>query len=230
MAPPANPNYKITIGDMENGTVTANPTTAKAGATVTLTPVPDEGYALSTLTVTDRDGEERKLTEKSENKYTFTMPDTSVTVEATFVEEGAVTLPFTDVKESDWYYEAVCYTYEHHMMTGTSDTQFAPAANLTRGMIAQVLYNLEEKPAAAGTSFVDVPSRRLVCQGGQLGGLRRHRGRLRQRQVRPRGPGHPGADGTHSLSLCPEQRPGLYRGLGISFELFRRQPDQRICL
>ena len=39
--PPANPNYKITIGDMENGTVTANPTAAKAGATVTLTPVPD---------------------------------------------------------------------------------------------------------------------------------------------------------------------------------------------
>ena len=44
------------------------------------------------------------------------------------------------------------------MMPGTSDTQFAPAANLTRGMIAQVLYNLEEKPAAAGTSFVDVPA------------------------------------------------------------------------
>ena len=33
--PPANPNYKITIGDMENGTVTAHPTAAKAGATVT---------------------------------------------------------------------------------------------------------------------------------------------------------------------------------------------------
>ena len=29
--PPANPNYKITIGAMENGTVTANPTAAKPG-------------------------------------------------------------------------------------------------------------------------------------------------------------------------------------------------------
>ena len=150
--------YAIKVGESEHGKVTSSSTWASEGATVTLTVQPDEGYVLDTLTVTDRDGEERKLTEKSENKYTFTMPDTSVTVEATFVEEGAVTLPFTDVKESDWYYEAVCYTYEHHMMTGTSDTQFAPAANLTRGMIAQVLYNLEEKPAAAGTSFVDVPA------------------------------------------------------------------------
>ena len=150
--------YAIKVEESEHGKVTSSSTWASQGATVTLTVQPDEGYVLDTLTVTDRDGEERKLTEKSENKYTFTMPDTSVTVEATFVEEGAVTLPFTDVKESDWYYEAVCYTYEHHMMTGTSDTRFAPAANLTRGMIAQVLYNLEEKPAAAGTSFVDVPA------------------------------------------------------------------------
>ncbi len=36
-----------------------------------------------------------------------------------------------------------------------------------------------------------------------------------KKKVWSRGPGHPGADGTHSLSLCPEQRPGLYRGLGI---------------
>ena len=150
--------YAIKVEESEHGKVTSSSTWASQGATVTLTVQPDEGYVLDTLTVTDRDGEERKLTEKSENKYTFTMPDTSVTVEATFVEEGAVTLPFTDVQEGDWYYEAVCYTYEHHMMTGTSDTQFAPAANLTRGMIAQVLYNLEEKPAAAGTSFVDVPA------------------------------------------------------------------------
>ena len=38
--PPANPNYKITIGDTENGTVTVNPTAAKEGTTVTITSRP----------------------------------------------------------------------------------------------------------------------------------------------------------------------------------------------
>ncbi len=84
--PPANPNYKITIGAMENGTVTANPTAAKAGATVTLTPVPDEGYALSTLTVTDRFGDAVRVTENSDGTYTFPMPNGQVTVTATFVQ------------------------------------------------------------------------------------------------------------------------------------------------
>ena len=85
--PPANPNYKITIGAMENGTVTANPTAAKAGATVTLTPVPDEGYALSTLTVTDRFGDAVRVTENADGTYTFPMPNGQVTVTATFVQE-----------------------------------------------------------------------------------------------------------------------------------------------
>ncbi|MDR3998008.1 MAG: InlB B-repeat-containing protein, partial [Evtepia sp.] len=43
--PPANPNYRIDIPDFEGGTVTADPAAAKAGAEVTLTATPDEGYA-----------------------------------------------------------------------------------------------------------------------------------------------------------------------------------------
>ena len=90
---------------MENGTVTANPTAAKAGATVTLTPVPDEGYALSTLTVTDRFGDAVRVTENSDGTYTFPMPNGQVTVTATFVqvEEPAPTEPFIDVAEGDWF-------------------------------------------------------------------------------------------------------------------------------
>ena len=41
--PPANPNYRITVEATQGGTVTADPTAAKAGATVTLTPVPSRG-------------------------------------------------------------------------------------------------------------------------------------------------------------------------------------------
>ena len=156
--PPANPNYKITIGDMENGTVTANPTAAKAGATVTLTPVPDEGYALSTLTVTDRFGDAVRVTENSDGTYTFTMPNGQVTVTATFVEtEAPVDEPFVDVAEGDWFYDAVVYAYQNELMDGVGGNRFAPNSETTRAQLVTILYRLEGQPAVSGDlPFTDV--------------------------------------------------------------------------
>ncbi len=156
--PPANPNYKITIGDMENGTVTANPTAAKAGATVTLTPVPDEGYALSTLTVTDRFGDAVRVTENSDGTYTFTMPNGQVTVTATFVEtEAPVDEPFVDVAEGDWFYDAVVYAYQNKLMDGVGGNRFAPNSETTRAQLVTILYRLEGEPAVSGDlPFTDV--------------------------------------------------------------------------
>ena len=159
--PPANPNYKITIGDMENGTVTANPTAAKAGATVTLTPVPDEGYALSTLTVTDRFGDAVRVTENSDGTYTFPMPNGQVTVTATFVqvEEPAPTEPFVDVAEGDWFYDAVVYAYQNELMDGVGGNRFAPNSETTRAQLVTILYRLEGQPAVSGDlPFTDVES------------------------------------------------------------------------
>ena len=157
--PPANPNYKITIGDMENGTVTANPTAAKAGATVTLTPVPDEGYALSTLTVTDRFGDAVRVTEQADGTYTFPMPNGQVTVTATFVqvEEPAPTEPFVDVNEGDWFYDAVVYAYQNELMDGVGGNRFAPNSETTRAQLVTILYRLEGEPAVSGDlPFTDV--------------------------------------------------------------------------
>ena len=156
--PPANPNYKITIGAMENGTVTANPTAAKAGATVTLTPVPDEGYALSTLTVTDRFGDAVRVTENSDGTYTFTMPNGQVTVTATFVEtEEPVAEPFVDVAEGDWFYDAVVYAYQNELMDGVGGNRFAPNSETTRAQLVTILYRLEGEPAVSGDlPFTDV--------------------------------------------------------------------------
>ena len=157
--PPANPNYKITIGAMENGTVTANPTAAKAGATVTLTPVPDEGYALSTLTVTDRFGDAVRVTENSDGTYTFPMPNGQVTVTATFVqvEEPAPTEPFVDVNEGDWFYDAVVYAYQNELMDGVGGNRFAPNSETTRAQLVTILYRLEGEPAVSGDlPFTDV--------------------------------------------------------------------------
>ena len=54
--------------------------------------------------------------------------------------------PYGDVNPSDWFYAAVLYTYEQGIMTGMGDGLFSPKSNLTRGMIAQVLYNMEGEP------------------------------------------------------------------------------------
>lgn len=54
--------------------------------------------------------------------------------------------PFTDVKSTAWYYNAVKYVYENNLMAGTGDTTFDPEVSLTRAMMAQILYNLEGQP------------------------------------------------------------------------------------
>ena len=72
-------------------------------------------------------------------------------------EDTQVTLPFTDVNENDWYYSAVKYVYDNGLMSGISNTTFAPNANTTRGMIVTVLYRLENQPNVnIDNSFNDV--------------------------------------------------------------------------
>ena len=151
--------YTVSVEDTDNGSVKVSPTRASKGSTVTVTVKPDEGYELDKLTVTDKNGDSVKLTDKGDGKYTFQMPASKVTVEAVFtaVEPEPEGLPFTDVTSGDWFYDAVAYVYDKGMMEGTTDTTFAPAMNLTRSMIAQVLYNLEERPEAPGAAgFPDV--------------------------------------------------------------------------
>lgn len=75
------------------------------------------------------------------------------------VSVAADKMPFEDVRSNDWYYDAVEYNYENHLMAGTSETTFEPNTVLNRAMIAQVLYNLEGKPSVshkASEYFTDV--------------------------------------------------------------------------
>jgi len=50
-------------------------------------------------------------------------------------------MSFTDVEESQWYYEAVSYVYGESLFNGTSDTTFEPETIMTRAMFVQVLAN-----------------------------------------------------------------------------------------
>ena len=79
--------YSVEVRGTTGGTVTASPTRAAKGATVTLTVRADEGYQLDGLTVTDSKGGTVKLTDKGSGTYTFTMPASKVTVQATFTQK-----------------------------------------------------------------------------------------------------------------------------------------------
>ena len=152
--PPANPNYRITVEATQGGTVTADPTAAKAGATVTLTPAPDAGYQVGTVAVTDRFGEAVAVTEQAGGTYTFTMPNGQVTVTVTFEQAP---LPFPDVTEGDWFYDAVRYAYETGLMDGVEDNLFAPNSETTRAQLVTILYRLAGEPEPGGDSgFSDV--------------------------------------------------------------------------
>lgn len=161
--------YTVTVGDSENGRVETDPDDAPAGSGVTLTVTPDEGYELSSLTVTDAGGNEIPLTE-ADGTYRFTMPSSKVTVTAEFTAAGetpgtpeipgTAEVPFADVSSADWYYEAVAYAYENGLMNGISDTQFDPDGTTTRGMMATILYRLEGDPAAPACGFDDVAADR----------------------------------------------------------------------
>ena len=72
---------------------------------------------------------------------------------------GITQLPFTDVAEGDWYYDAVSYVYQNDLMRGTSTTTFEPNTRMNRAMMVQILYNKKGQPAVHSSTpaFKDVP-------------------------------------------------------------------------
>ncbi|MDR0916846.1 MAG: S-layer homology domain-containing protein, partial [Oscillospiraceae bacterium] len=65
--------------------------------------------------------------------------------------------PYIDVREGDWFYDAVKYVTQNDLMNGVGNSRFAPNANLTRAMLATVLYRLEGEPTITGANpFSDV--------------------------------------------------------------------------
>ena len=152
--------YSVTVKNSDNGDVEANVSRAAKGDTVTLTVTPDEGYVLDTLTVTAANGDKINLNRGSNGRYTFEMPASRVTVEATFVEEGGeeAAEPFVDVSAGDWFYDAVVYVYDNGLMSGTAATTFGPNVGTTRGMIATILWRLAGSPNGGANPFTDVSS------------------------------------------------------------------------
>lgn len=67
--------------------------------------------------------------------------------------------PYTDVKESDWYFEYVKFVSENGLFNGITENEFAPETKLTRAMLVTILYRIEGAQEVTGEStFEDVKS------------------------------------------------------------------------
>ena len=153
----SDPTYAIEVGkDIRNGTVTANRRYAESGDTVTITVKPDDGFKLEELAVIDKNGNELKLTDKGNGKYTFTMPAGKVEINAAFVKEVEIS-PFSDVSTSAYYYEAVKWAQEKGITGGIGNGLFGPNQPCTRAQIVTFLWRAAGSPEPkAMSSFADV--------------------------------------------------------------------------
>lgn len=148
--------YRPDVSQPDHGSVTVSPRNPQAGDKVTVKPVPDEGYAVDRVTVTDRKGQPVAVTEHRDGTYTFTQPRGTVTIEVELVPLAAVpwTNPYTDVAQGRWYFGAVQFVTKNGLMSGYGN-QFAPGEPLTRAQWTQVLHNYAGRPAVEDSSLFD---------------------------------------------------------------------------
>ncbi|MDR0906580.1 MAG: S-layer homology domain-containing protein [Oscillospiraceae bacterium] len=99
------------------------------------------------LTVAFKDGAEAVIEFEVKNEIDNQNPNT-----------GRGENPFTDVAESDWFYDDVAFVYANGLFSGTSDTTFSPETAMTRAMLVTVLFRLAAPAKGANTTnFADVP-------------------------------------------------------------------------
>lgn len=124
--------------------------------------------------------------------------------------------PFTDVDETDWFYDEVVYVYANGLMDGVGGNRFAPDTATNRAMLATILYRLAGEPDVSGDlPFTDVETGTWytdavlwAAQNGIVNGVAE--GHLRSYE-HP----HPGTAGDHAVPLR--------RGRGLR-RVCRRRP------
>ena len=89
------------------------------------------------------------------------IPSTALAVADTQGASAEQANPFADVKETDWFYDAVQYARVNGFFSGTSKTTFEPNGTMTRGMFVTVLGRMAGVDAdryQSVSSFSDVPA------------------------------------------------------------------------
>ena len=140
--------YKVTVSETENGTVKVSQSTVSSGNSLTITAIPDEGYVVSDMLINGKSVGRQTV-------YTINSVKEDIEVKVIFAKKTE--LPFTDVIESDWFFENVKYAYENGLLYGVTETEFGPQIEMTRAMLVTVLYRAEGEPAVnKSVPFADV--------------------------------------------------------------------------
>ena len=157
------PRYAVTVPDKtENGSLSVTPQNAKRGSSVTITATPDKGCEVDEIVAKDANGNKLTLKDNGDGTYTFTMPASKVTIEATFTEKQAdePVVPeklFADVSAEEYYYEAVKWASENGVTGGIGENLFGAKLPCTRAQIVTFLWRAAGSPEPKGMSgFVDV--------------------------------------------------------------------------
>ena len=148
----------VSASTASNGKVSLDKSTAKKGDTVTITVTPDTGYELGKLTVTDAKGNTIDVTNLSNGKFSFVMPEGKVTVTPTFVADNGnqtESKSYSDVKTGDWFNDAVKYVSDKGLMSGTGSDKFAPSATTTRAMLMTVLARYAGEDTTGGATWYE---------------------------------------------------------------------------
>lgn len=72
--------------------------------------------------------------------------------------KATIANPFTDVKEGDYYYDAVLWAVEHNITNGVTADEFRPDATVTRAQTVTFLFRANGSPVSSGSGFEDVAS------------------------------------------------------------------------
>ncbi|MCF0122620.1 MAG: S-layer homology domain-containing protein [Ruminiclostridium sp.] len=177
-----NAMFNINVDPAENGSADLSTKAAAKGDTVYITPVPDDGYMLSSLRMSAGDGSKVEVSKKANGDYAFVMPGAEVTIRVTFRDaatgpvnpvgptdpvdpvnptdpiDPAPGNPFDDVKAGAYYYGAVLWAVENGITTGTSQTTFSPNIVCTRAQAVTFLWRAAGSPVVSGVQnpFADI--------------------------------------------------------------------------
>ena len=139
--------------DMEGGSVKLSKECGSLNDEITVTVQTNEGYTLNNVQV-----EEARaiygIGAQSKGVYRFQLHDSDVKINVYFMKNVK---NYTDVKKDSWYEGAVIYLTNRGILSGVSETEFAPNGKVTRAQLCQTLYAIEGKPEVIKeSSFSDV--------------------------------------------------------------------------
>lgn len=172
---PSAESYAITVGTSENGTVTADKETAKAGETVTLSVAASKGYELNSLTVTGTSNKVVDTTKTTDGTYTFTMPGEEVKVTATFKEyvPGEITVSNVTLSQdyfgNKWYFTFGINGYAEKITAFKVNTTAWTKNTLAPSLGGQYYPNTNEnRIEVAAKSYSTAPGAEVLKSGDSI--------------------------------------------------------------